>query len=173
MNPQLIVRRSQRNSNTFGSRRPAGKFPPRRCVCLASFAFNSAPTAFETPNVKVQQQRQWALVDSVGSSSAAFAASLRQLASSFAIAPERIASLLRDRGSAAHNFFARRGLRMKASPGRIALALAAHIAGDSPDLRKLAGDLLDLIPAYQYWPALNPPVNQPINTTQRRWRQPG
>jgi hypothetical protein len=133
---------------------------------VSSFAFNSVPTAFETPSVTVQQQRQWALVDSVGSSSAAFAATLRQLASSFAIAPERIASLLRDRGPAAHNFLARRGLRMNASPGRIALALAAHIAGDSSDLRKLAGDLQNLIPAYQYWPASNPPVNQPINTTQ-------
>ena len=55
---------------------------------------------------------------------------------------------------------------MNVSPGRIALALAAHIAGDSSDLSKLAGDLQNLIPAYQYWPALNPPVNQPINTTQ-------
>jgi hypothetical protein len=133
---------------------------------VSSFAFSSAPTAFERPIVTVQQERQWALADSVGSSSAAFAASLRQLASAFAIAPERIASLLRDREPAAHNFLARRGLRLNLSPGRIALALAAHVAGDSSDLRKLAGDLQNLIPAYQYWPALNPPVNQPINTTQ-------
>ena len=30
----------------------------------------------------------------------------------------------------------------------------------------LAGNLQDLIPAYQYWPALNPPANQTINTTE-------
>ena len=140
---------------------------------VSSFAFNSAPTAFKTPSVTVQQQRQWAIVDSVGSSSAAFAASLRQLASSFAIAPERIASLLRDRGPAAHNFLARRGLRMNVSPRRIALALAAHLAGDSSDLSKLAEDLQNLIPAYQYWPALNPPC-EPAHKHDaiRRWRQP-
>jgi hypothetical protein len=51
---------------------------------VTSFAFNSTPTAFNasTSQVTVAQQRQWALVDIVGSSSAALAATLEQLVSS-------------------------------------------------------------------------------------------
>jgi hypothetical protein len=48
-----------------------------------------------------------ALEDIVGSSSAAFAATLEQIASSFASNPEQLAQALLERGPAAANFLVR------------------------------------------------------------------
>jgi hypothetical protein len=135
---------------------------------VESFAFNSAPTAFNPSMsvVTVQQQRQWALVDIVGASSAAFAAFLAQLASSYARSPDLLAAALRARGPAAVNFLARHGVATATSRTLLAPALAAHAQGDASQIRALAMDLQGLIPAYRCWPVLNPPVNQPITTSQ-------
>jgi hypothetical protein len=135
---------------------------------VESFAFNSELTGFHasTSMATVQQQRQWALVDIVGASSAAFAASLAQLASSYTRSPDLFAATLRARGPAAVNFLARHGVPTAMSRTRLAPALAAHAQGDASQIRALALELEGLIPAYQYWPVLNPPVNQPINTTE-------
>jgi hypothetical protein len=135
---------------------------------VESFAFNSGLLSFHasTSRATVQQRRQWALVDIVGASSAAFAASLAQLASSYARSPDLFAATLRTRGPAAVNFLARHGVPTAASRTRLAPALAAHAQGDVSQIRALAMDLEGLIPVYQYWPVLNPPVNQPINPSQ-------
>jgi hypothetical protein len=135
---------------------------------VESFAFNSELTSFHasTSMATVQQRRQWALVDIVGASSAAFAASLAQLASSYARSPDLFAVTLRGRGPAAVNFLARLGVPTEASRTRLAPALAAHAQGDASPIRALAMDLEGLIPAYQYWPVWHPPVSQPIKTSQ-------
>jgi hypothetical protein len=135
---------------------------------VESFAFNSGLTGFHssTSMATVQQQRQWALVDIVGASSAAFAAVLAQLTSSYARSPDLFAAALRARGPAAVNFLARHGVPTATNRTRLAPALAAHAQGDASQIRALAMDLEGLIPAYQYWPVLNPPVNQTINTSE-------
>jgi hypothetical protein len=135
---------------------------------VESFAFNSELTSFHasTSMATVQQRRQWALVDIVGASSAAFAASLAQLASSYARSPDLLAATLQARGPAAVNFLARRGVPTTTNRTRLGPALAAHARGAASQIRALARELEGLIPAYQYWPVLNPPVNQPLTTTE-------
>ena len=135
---------------------------------VESFAFNSALTGFDasTSRVTVQQQRPWALVDIVGASSAAFAASLAQLTSSYARSPDLLAAVLHARGPAAVTFLARHGVPTATSRTRLAPALAAHAQGDASQIRALAVELEGLIPAYQYWPVLHPPVNQPITPSE-------
>jgi hypothetical protein len=135
---------------------------------VESFAFNSGLTGFDvsTSMATVQQQRQWALVDIVGASSAAFAAGLAQLASAYAWSPDLFAATLRARGPAAVNFLARHGVPTATSRTRLGPALAAHAHGDASLLRALAMELEGLIPAYRYWPVLHPPVNQPLKTSE-------
>jgi hypothetical protein len=123
---------------------------------VESFAFNSALTGFDasTSRATVHQRRQWALVDIVGASSAAFAAFLAQLASSYARSPDLLAAVLHARAPAAVNFLARHGVPTATSRTRLEPALAAHARGDASQIRALARELEGLIPAYQYWPVL-------------------
>jgi hypothetical protein len=91
---------------------------------------------------------------------------LAQISSSYASSPDLFAAALRARGPAAINFLARRGVHTATSRTRLVPALAAHAQGDASQIRALAMDLQGLIPAYRYWPVLNPPVNQPIKTSE-------
>jgi hypothetical protein len=135
---------------------------------VESFAFNSAPTAndLSTSMVTVQQHRQWALVDIVGASSAAFAALLAQLTSSYARSPDLFAAVLRERGPVAVNFLARHGIHTRTGRTRLVGVLASHARGGTSQVQALARGLEELNPAYQYWSVLNPPVNQTINLSQ-------
>ncbi len=68
---------------------------------VTSFAFNSQPVeAGPGEEVKVTQQRQWALVDIVGTSSATFAANLQNLARGFVDNPKK---LLQEAGTKARH----------------------------------------------------------------------
>jgi hypothetical protein len=135
---------------------------------VESFAFNSGLVGFDasTSVATVQQQRPWALVDIVGISSAAFAAGLAQLASAYARSPNLLASTLLARAPAAAHFLARRGVPTPASRTRLVPALAAHARGEASRLQALATELEGLIPVYQYWPVLQPPVNRPLQPSQ-------
>ena len=135
---------------------------------VTSFAFNSTPTAFNasTSQVTVAQQRQWALEDIVGSSSAAFAATLKQIASSFASNPEQLAQALLERGPAAANFLVRSGVRLLSGRSVLMSALLAHATGDLDRISAAASALSDLVPGYRYWPVAKPPVGSTINPTK-------
>jgi hypothetical protein len=135
---------------------------------VTSFAFSSAPTGFDplTSNVTVTQQRQWALVDIVGASSATFAAELEKLATVFVNDPERLIQGLQERGPAAANFLLRKGVRLSAGSAVWQTALEAAAKGDRSYILKAASVLRDLIPAYQYWSAANPPTGSTIGTTR-------
>lgn len=135
---------------------------------VTSLAFNSAPVAFNPSRslVTVSQQRQWALLDIVGSSSAAFAATLQQLAAAFAVQPTQFAQLLRDRGPAAADFLMRRGVPLSAGSPALASALAAQAVGDQHSLDALIAGFSNLVPAYQYWGVASPPVGSNIQTSQ-------
>lgn len=134
---------------------------------VTSFAFNSTPTAFNasTSQVTVAQQRQWALADIVGSSSAAFAATLEQTMATYATHPEQLARALRERGPAAANFLARNGFRLQAGRTELAKTLSAQAEGNLARMSATAFALSDLIPAYQYWPVANSPIGSTIKTT--------
>jgi hypothetical protein len=134
---------------------------------VTSFAFNSSPTAFNssTSTATVAQQRQWALVDIVGSSSAAFAATLQQTIQSFSEHPEQLAQALMERGPAAVKFLRRSGVPLEAATVALGAALTARFSGDLSRISKAAFELKDLIPSYQYWPVANPPVGSTIKTT--------
>ena len=135
---------------------------------VTSFAFNSTPTAFNpsTSQVIVAQRRQWALVDIVGSSSAAFAATLEQTVASYASQPELLAQALLERGPAASSFLARSGVRLLSGASKLSSALLEHATGDLSRIKSALSDLADLIPAYQYWPAANPPAGSTIKPTR-------
>jgi hypothetical protein len=135
---------------------------------VTSFAFNSTPTAFNplTSQVTVAQQRQWALVDIVGSSSAAFAATLEQTVASYAQQPEMLAQALVERGPAASSFLVRSGVRLLSGRLSLASALLEHAAGDLSRIKDAASALSDLVPAYRYWPAANPPAGATVNPTR-------
>jgi hypothetical protein len=135
---------------------------------VTSFAFNSTPVAFNpsTSQVTVAQQRQWALEDIVGSSSAAFAATLEQIVTSYASHPEQLAQALLERGPAASSFLARSGVRLLAGRAVLASALLELAAGDLSRISAAAFALSDLIPAYRYWPAAKAPVGSAINPTR-------
>jgi hypothetical protein len=135
---------------------------------VTSFAFNSTPVAFNpsTSQVTVAQQRQWALEDIVGSSSAAFAATLEQIVTSYASHPEQLAQALLERGPAASSFLARSGVRLLAGRAVLASALLELATGDLSRISAAAFALSDLIPAYRYWPAAKPPAGSAINPTR-------
>ena len=135
---------------------------------VTSLAFNSAPIAFNaaTSQVAVSQQRQWALLDIVGSSSAAFAATLQQAAAAFAVQPVPFAQLLRDRGPAAADFLVSRGVPLLQGNPALASVLAAQAGGDPRPLNAVIAALSNLVPAYQYWGVSAPPVGSTIKTSE-------
>ena len=105
-------------------------------------------------------------MDIVGSSSAAFAATLEEIVSSFATHPEQLAQALLERGPAASNFLRRSGVRLLSARSALAASLLAHASGDLGRINQAAFTLSDLIPAYQYWPAANPPAGSTIHATR-------
>lgn len=132
---------------------------------VTSFAFSSAPKAINGSQISVAQQRQWALVDIVGSSSAAFAATLAETLANFSKNPDQLAHALRERGPAAANFLGRKGVQLK--NGKNLLALAAMPAtADLARFSAAAFTLTDLIPAYEYWPVTNPPIGKTLKNTE-------
>ena len=135
---------------------------------VTSFAFNSAPTAFSssTATASVQQQRQWAIADIVGSSSAAFAATLHQTGAALATNPQLFAAVIREHRPAAAAFLRRTGVDTTVAERRFASAGPAAARGDFSEAAAIASILPDLIPAYRYWPVRNPPVNQTISMTE-------
>ena len=134
---------------------------------VTSFEFSSSPTNFNSANEQVtaNQSRQWALVDIVGSSSAAFAQTLQQLGSALAKDRQLQGNFVSERGPAAANFLERRGVDTTPAKERLSAALTASRLGSVDETADLTSFLDGLIPAYQYWPVLNIPVNQTIGNT--------
>jgi hypothetical protein len=73
---------------------------------------------------------------------------------------------LRERGPAAANFLMRKGVRLSAGSAVWQAALEAAAKGDRSYILKAASVLGDLIPAYQYWSAANPPAGSTIGATR-------
>ena len=136
---------------------------------VTSFAFSSNPTAVQGtggPGVTVNQQRQLALADIVGASSAAFADTLRNQFALWEQDPKQFLELLKEladdlwdwiKGLFSHlDEIAELGEHLAADllepekilESRLDLATAADLASLKADFRVLQ----ELIPEYQYWP---------------------
>lgn len=125
---------------------------------VTSFAFSSNPTAVNAPDVTVSQQRQWAIADIVGASSAAFADTLQNLFAEWEQDPAKFFKLLEELADDIWNWL-RKHLPGREEMGRVEDFLGASIAAvaDLAQHAELKTDfaalsLKELIPEYQYWP---------------------
>ena len=134
-----------------------------------SFAFASQPTAVAANSVTVQQQRQWALADIVGTSSAAFAVALHDTIFDLMQSPPKLAAALAAHGESAAALIAKHSGDTASAQGCLSSLLASAQAGDAVALAARVGVLDSLVPAYQYWPVppassgQPPPPVTPVN----------
>lgn len=145
----------------------ANGFPVGGCG-VTSFAFNSTPTAFNAPTSQVTGRA--AAPMGTGRYRRLQQRGLRCHAAGNGVVvrqpPEQLAQALRERGPAASNFLLRSGVRLLAGRPALESALLAHATGDLGHISKAAFALADLVPAYRYWPAANPPAGKTINPTK-------
>lgn len=124
---------------------------------VTSFAFSSNPSAVAAPEVTVGQLRQWALVDAVGASSAAFAETLGNLFAQWTQKPDEFMDVLEMLFDDVMDWLGKHLGRIEADlvelPARL---LKQRLAARAPKLRtEIQGDLsllTSLIPEYAYWP---------------------
>jgi hypothetical protein len=124
---------------------------------VTSFAFSSNPTAVAAPEVTVGQLRQWALVDAVGASSAAFAETLGNLFAQWTQKPDEfmdvVEMLFDDVMAWLDEHLGKVGADLAELP---AFLFKRRLATRTPKLRaEVQRDLsllTSLIPEYAYWP---------------------
>lgn len=133
---------------------------------VTSFAFSSNPTAVQGTGVTVSQQRQLSLTDIVGSSSAAFADTLRNQFVLWEQDPQQFLDTLKELADDIWDWIKKRFSHLeevarlikdmdkdpvepeKLLESRIELATVEDLASLKADLQFVQG----LIPEYQYWP---------------------
>ena len=122
---------------------------------VTSFAFASSlasVTDDDDRTVTVQQPRQWALADIVGTSSAAFAQTVHDTLVDLAANPPRFAAALAMHGEDAVRLIARSGGDAPSARTFIASRVASARSGNVGILDSELADFGALIPRYQYWP---------------------
>lgn len=121
---------------------------------VASFAFNSAPTAVDAPQVTASQTRQWALADIVGASSAAYAETLQNQIAEWRENTPKFTQDLAQYADDALEFLGKHLPKIEMDLARDFVKLATHFASSSivAEIKSDLGNLQDLIPQYQYWP---------------------
>ncbi|HEV2741503.1 MAG TPA: hypothetical protein VGU66_23305 [Candidatus Elarobacter sp.] len=122
---------------------------------VTSFAFASSLASVsgdEDHTVTVQQSRQWALADIVGTSSAAFAQTVHATLVDLATNPPRFAAALAMHGEDAVRLIARSGGDAPSARTFIASRVASARSGNVGILDSELADFQALIPRYQYWP---------------------
>jgi hypothetical protein len=123
---------------------------------VTSFAFSSNPTSVAGSAVAVDQSRQCALADIVGTSSAAFAAELENLFASWQRDPNQLFAALQEHAGDITKLF--ETWFPDFDPELEALQKVLSLGPIVADLGKLIeakADMLalqDIIPQYQYWP---------------------
>ena len=113
---------------------------------VQSFAFNSAPRSASGSSVLTAQSRQWSLVDVMGTSSAAFAGAIEAKFAEWRANPAQFQVDLAAHGPHAVEFLQLPTTRLPSIP-----ALASELSG-----------LIDLTPAYTYWPVTTVPAGQTL-----------
>lgn len=133
---------------------------------VASFAFNSQPVNTTPPTAMVTQTRQWSLMDAVGTSSCAFAATLEQISQDWMDHPEKLAAQLKKSKPGLVKFLGQSGIAEDIFEDLFEIVLKAAEAGIRFILKKELGILDDLIPTYQYWPVSNVPSGETVLESQ-------
>jgi hypothetical protein len=134
---------------------------------VSSFAFDSDPIPPTNSLTRIIQSSQWALTDALGTSSAAFAETLIEHMQLWAGSPARFAAALRLHGPQAIEKLARGPEEAVRLQAKIETAIAASPAGPlaasdlHQSLRELAV-LQSIVPKYQYWSPVDPPITQPV-----------
>jgi hypothetical protein len=124
---------------------------------VTSFAFSSNPAAVAAPEVTVGQLRQWALVDAVGASSAAFAETLGNLFAQWTQRPHEFLDLVETQFDDVMVWLGKHLGKVGADLAELPGFLFKHrLAARTPKLmtevQRDLGLLTSLIPEYAYWP---------------------
>jgi hypothetical protein len=120
---------------------------------VESFAFSSTPQRVSDTTVLTSQERQWTLVDAVGSSSAFFAARLAQRIAEWRANPVLFATDLAVHGAPAVHFLARHD------------AFQASLLPRAAELGAELSSLDAIVPRYTYWPVRKVPVGRSLQTS--------
>lgn len=134
---------------------------------VTSFAFSSNPTAVQGGDVTVAQQRQLALADIVGASSAAFADALRNQLAQWEQDPAQFFQFLEQIAEDVWDWLTKRLPEHDHTESRLFLDVARKLPdfGLVAEVKSELGVLQGLIPEYQYWPAAAPgPYPQTLPT---------
>lgn len=140
---------------------------------VSSFAFNSAPTSTSGDLIEVSQSRQWSLMDMLGTSSAAFAQDLIKQIRTYAAFPPKFAAALSIHGPNAVKKLARDPahqalLQAELNTSINELRSPAGLLKAAPGLYQTATKLSileSIIPSYQYWSVVNPPLGETVAPT--------
>lgn len=128
---------------------------------VGSFGFNSVYQSIGSDGyATIQQSRQWSLMDILGTSSAAFAATLESQLADWSRSPQRFAAAMRVHKDSAAASLAKAGYAASEVAGTLeALATAAENGGMDAVKGQLGGvdALSGLIPKYDYWSPGTPP----------------
>ena len=128
---------------------------------VGSFGFNSVYQSTGSDGyATVQQSRQWSLMDILGTSSAAFAATLEGQLAEWSRSPQRFAAAMRVHKDSAAASLAEAGYAASDVAGTLeALAIAAETGGMDAVKGQLGGAdaLSGLVPTYDYWSPGTPP----------------
>ncbi|WP_420139840.1 hypothetical protein [Sphingomonas sp.] len=134
---------------------------------VSSFAFDSDPIPPTNSLTRIIQSSQWSLTDALGTSSAAFAETLIEHMKLWAGSPARFAAALRLHGPRAIEKVARGPEERAQLHAKVDAAIAASPAGPlaASDLHQSLRDLAilqSIVPKYQYWSPVNPPVAERV-----------
>ena len=134
---------------------------------ITSFAFNSIYVSDVNSSATVAQTRQWSLTDIVGTSSAAFAELMQNQLQEWEENPLEFARTLLEYMDEILKWIESH-LPLAARPKAktfVQTHAAAATPGDLAILKFSFPDLQSLIPAYYYWPVIDPAVvSQPLPT---------
>jgi hypothetical protein len=121
---------------------------------VTSFAFDSAPTAVAGAQVTVSQDRQWALVDIVGASSAAFAETLQNQVAEWREDTSKFKAHVNQFADEILAWLAKRLPKVELELAKVFLDAAKDLAdfGLVSEIKSDLNALQDLIPEYRYWP---------------------
>lgn len=133
---------------------------------VTSFAFNSAPLQAPDETLRIQQSRQWSLVDAAGTSSAAFAAVFQEIGADWARCPIHFSAAIRVHKETVETNLGRTGTDPVKIEAYLQSLLDAADRADLATLREHAGILQGMIPAYQYWPVANVPYGEAVAPTE-------
>ena len=115
---------------------------------VTSFAFNSEPAKVEGEAVAVRQERQWSLIDILGTSSAWFADGVISSLEAMVKRSPRLAAALHAHRDEALARIARSGL----DTTQVTAFVEAHLqAARKGNLQGIDFDTPAIVPAYRYW----------------------